>query len=303
MQKTGLGSVFFFIFAKNKKMKKLFLLSALLISFSCLFSQSLLWKVSGKNIQSPSYLYGTIHIMDERVFAFDTTVLTALYSCDAFAMEVLMDELDLTGVSQSMLMPKGQTISNLLSKEDFKLLDNLCKEKLGTGILFLNRMKPFFVAGALEGGGFSKDKDTALDLFLLKKARENHKNCFGLEKYIDQIKAIDAVNIKEQVKMLEAMLHDTLKLTKEGDLLLNSYLNFDLDKLNELSQDTSMSKKFQKALITNRNKTMAKQFSKISKDQTLFCAVGAAHLVGDKGVLALLRKKGYTVEPVVFKWK
>ena len=54
---------------------------------------------------------------------------------------------------------------------------------------------------------------------------------------------------------------------------------------------------------TNRNKTMAKQFSKISKDQTLFCAVGAAHLVGDKGVLALLRKKGYTVEPVVFKWK
>ncbi|MBQ1652234.1 MAG: TraB/GumN family protein, partial [Bacteroidales bacterium] len=37
--------------------------------------------------------------------------------------------------------------------------------------------------------------------------------------------------------------------------------------------------------------------------QSLFCAVGAAHLPGEQGVISHLRKAGLTVEPVVFKWK
>jgi uncharacterized protein YbaP (TraB family) len=47
---------------------------------------------------------------------------------------------------------------------------------------------------------------------------------------------------------------------------------------------------------------MAKNFVKIAKKQSVFCAVGAAHLPGETGVIELLRKKGYTVEPVIFNW-
>lgn len=92
--------------------KSLFFLTFWLTAFmSAVFPQSLLWKVSGKNMKAPSYLYGTIHIQDERVFSFDNTVYNALFSCDAFAMEVLLDEVDPVQMHECMMMPKGQYLS------------------------------------------------------------------------------------------------------------------------------------------------------------------------------------------------
>ena len=75
-----------------------------------------------------------------------------------------------------------------------------------------------------------------------------------------------------------------------------------LDKMLELSTDSTMPADFNENFLIKRNVVMVKNFIKISKKQSLFCAVGAAHLAGEDGVLELLRKKGYTVEPVFFKW-
>jgi len=285
--------------------KKILLLAlTTLVTIFSAYSQTLLWKVSGKNINSPSYLYGTIHIQDERVFAFDNTVPDALKSCDAFAMEVLLDEVSASGIRQSMMMPNGKYLSDYLSKEDFALLDSLCKAKLGASAMFMNAMKPFFIGSAIQQADMAKDMETALDLHLLKMARESGKHCYGVESYMDQINAIDAIRMKDQIKMLEGILHDTANAgEKDYNDLLQAYLSFDYDKMMVLMQDTTTPKNFEKVLIYDRNKTMAKQFVKISKQHTLFCAVGAAHLAGKKGVVALLRKKGYTVEPVLFKWK
>jgi hypothetical protein len=282
--------------------KSLLITLALLCGVCMAFSQSLLWKVSGKNMKSPSYLYGTIHIQDARVFAFDSTVTNALSSCDAFAMEVLLDEINVKGVRESMMMPKGKILTDLLSKEDFALLDSLCKAKLGVSAIFMNGMKPFFVVSAIEQADMPQDMETALDLFLLKRAREQNKLCYGVEEYMDQIKAIDAISLKEQMEMLVTFLHDTAAAKQEFGEMLDAYIGFDLGKMTEMMQDTALPKKFEKVLIEKRNVTMAKQFDKIANEHTLFCAVGAGHLGGKKGVIALLRKKGYTVEPVVFGW-
>lgn len=266
-------------------------------------SQSLLWKVSGKDMKSPSYLYGTIHIQDERVFAFDSTVVMAFDACEAFAMEVLLDEINAKGIRQTMMMPKGKFLKDLLSKEDFALLDSLCKAKLGASALFMNGMKPFFVGSVLQQADMPQDKENALDLFLLKRAREKSKICYGVEEYMDQIKAIDAFSLKEQTEMLVYILHDTSEMAQEYEEMLEAYLSFNLDKMTEMMQDPSLPRKFDKVLINKRNVTMAKQFEKIAKEHTLFCAVGTGHLGGEKGVIALLRKKGYAVEPVVFRWQ
>ena len=284
-------------------MKKL-TLSLLIIATSLWgFSQSLLWKVSGKNMRSPSYLYGTIHIQDQRVFSFDSTVLKALGSCDAFAMEVLMDNIDMKQVRSMMYMPKGKTLSGMLSPSDFQKLDSLCKAKLGAGVVFLNSMKPFYLASAIQQVEFARDMNEALDLFLLKNARAQNKACYGLEKYEDQIKAIDAMKLDEQLEMLLEMLHDTTNMvSQQSDSLLNAYLAFDFDVMLNLASDESLSDNFNNALIKKRNVTMAKGFEKLARTQTLFCAIGAAHLAGDKGVVALLKKRGYQVEPVVFQW-
>lgn len=276
---------------------------ALLVSVFATFGQSMLWKVSGKKMKAPSYLYGTIHIQDARVASFDTTVLNTLNRCEAFAVEVLLDEIDMRGIQKAMMMPEGKSLNTLLSQEDFALLDSICKAKLGISAIFMNGMKPFFVSSTLEQLDLRQDAEDALDLFLLKKAREYGKVCYGLEEYMDQIRAIDAISLKEQADMLSQMLHDTAQVSQDFEDMLEAYLRFELDSLAAMTQDTALPKKFEKVLVSDRNVTMVKRFLTISGEHTVFCAVGAAHLAGTKGIIALLRKKGYTVEPVPFTWK
>ncbi len=268
------------------------------------FSQSLLWKVTGKKMKSPSYLYGTIHIQDKRVFQFDETVSSAFESCDAFAMEILMDEIDQNDIKEAMFMEKN-TIEEFLTKEEFAILDSIVKEKTGTGMFMYNKMKPFFLSSQLMQMGMEQDMELALDLHFLNMAREKGKACYGVEKFMDQISAIDQITLEDQVDMLYEGLTDTSNVNSDEmfDELLASYLSFDFEAIFDLSNDTALPKEFNKAFLVDRNKGMAKNFLKISKKQSLFCAVGAAHLPGELGVIALLRKKGYTVEPVVFTWK
>ncbi len=284
-------------------MKKIsFVLITFLVCFSA-YSQSLLWKVSGKNIKNPSYVYGTIHIQDKRVFSFDETVLKAFESSQAFAMEILMDEIPHKEMVEAMLM-KNTSLDKLMSKEDYKILDSIVKAKTGSGVFMFNKMKPFFLSSQLMQMDMSKDMEAPLDLYFLQKARKAGKPCFGVEKFMDQINAVDAISYEDQVEMLMKGLTDTsenddsLKLAE----MLETYRKFDLEKMFELTSDTTLPAEFSKAFLIDRNKVMVKNFIKISKKQSLFCAVGAAHLAGDTGVLQLLRKKGYTVEPVYFKW-
>lgn len=290
-------------------MKKIVLLITLSFLISLGYSQSLLWKVSGKDLKSPSYVYGTIHIQDNRVFSFDSTiVIGALESCEAFAMEILMDEIDPKELQKSMYMPKGKTLNNMMSKEDYDLLDKVCKKKLHASVMFMNTLKPFFLSSAISQADIPQDQTEALDLYFLKKARNSGKHCYGVEKYEVQVNAIDAISLKDQVNMLVEQLHqlgveDTV--SDDGNdfqNLLHAYMSFDLEEMIALSNDESMPAKFNKVFLIDRNKGMAKNFALIAREHSLFCAVGAAHLGGPKGVLNLLRKMGYTVEPVLFQW-
>ncbi len=263
-----------------------------------------MWKVSGKNLKSPSYLYGTIHIQDKRVFSFDETVSNAFNSCDAFAMEILMDEIEHDDIMDAMLM-KDNSLDKLLSKEEYHILDSVVKEMTGSGIFIYNKMKPFFLSSQLMQMNIEQDMEQALDLYFLKMARDSGKECFGVEKFSDQIRAVDAISLEDQADMLYEGIIDTTGNDDAGkmDEMLEAYMSFDLESIFEMTNDTSLPAEFNKAFLIDRNVGMAKHFVKIAKKQTLFCAVGAAHLPGETGVIALLRKKGYTVEPVVFSWQ
>ncbi|MBR4917957.1 MAG: TraB/GumN family protein [Bacteroidales bacterium] len=283
-------------------MKKYFLTIGI-ICFACTtFAQSILWRVSGRDLKAPSYLYGTIHIQDRRVFAFDSTVWHCFNSCEALAVEVLLDQVDYSTVLEKMMLPKDQSLAKMLSKEDFAILDSLCKAKLGSGALFLLNMKPFFLSSALQQADLPKEMPLALDLFFLQQARNRGMFCYGLEDYMDQIKATDAISLDDQLKILRQTLHDTNDVAASFDSLVLAYLAFDMETITQMLEDTVLPDNFSRVLVEKRNKTMYKGFRKLAKKQRVFCAVGTAHLPGDKGLIGLLRKKGYTVEPVMFEW-
>jgi uncharacterized protein len=278
-------------------------LAVSLISCVSVFSQSLLWEITGKGFDKPSYLYGTIHVQDKRVFAFDSIVYEKLSMCDAFAMEVLMDEIDQAEAMEAMLMKK-HTLKDLYSQEEYEFLDSVVKESTGQGLFVFNKMKPFFLSSQLMQMELSMDMELALDLHFLEYARNNEKICLGIEKFKDQIKAIDAISIEDQADMLYEGLTDTSSnLSMDAfDELLEAYILQDIDKLYELSADTTMPAEFNEYFLVKRNKKMARRIIKFGKKQPTFNAIGAAHLPGEEGVIALLRQKGYTVKPVKFEF-
>ncbi|MFH2095122.1 MAG: TraB/GumN family protein [Bacteroidota bacterium] len=282
-------------------MKKITALSLALFVFAGIKAQSLLWEITGKGIKK-SYLYGTIHIQDKRVFAFDKLVEEKLMECDAYAMELVIDEITREDLEASMYM-KDKTLKDLLSPEDYSMLDSILKAKMGVGLVMLNKMKPFFVSSQLMQAGMSKDMEEALDMYFLNKARAAGKPVFGIEKFSDQMGAIDQISLEEQCEMLMESVRDTSKEEMQFDDLLHAYLTANLDTMIVLSNDTALPEQFNKAFLVDRNVGMAKNIIKICKKQSTFNAIGAAHLGGDKGVIALLRKKGLVLKPVPFSFR
>ena len=98
--------------------------------------------------------------------------------------------------------------------------------------------------------------------------------------------------------LISALESDSAKTREEFDKLINVYLKGDLKGMSNQMADTSLPKSFEEVFIHRRNVVMANGADKIIRKKSAFIAVGAAHLGGEKGVIELLRKKGYTVKPV-----
>lgn len=282
-------------------MKKLLSLFLTATSVLALQGQSLLWEISGKNLDSPSYLYGTIHIQDKRVFALPDTVWSIFKSCDAYAMEVLLSDIDPKLVQEKMLLEKT-TLKELFTPEEYAFVDSMIKDKLGMSAMAFNKMKPFFISAQMMKGDLKKEMPLALDMYLLDEAKKLNKKPLSIEKFEEQIAAVDAISPKEQAKMLLKSLKDTSSQSEKFEELISNYLKQDLEQLMILMNDTSMPENFTKEFLDKRNKVMAKNIAKYSAEQKTFNAVGAAHLGGEKGVIALLRQKGYSVKPVEFSF-
>lgn len=282
-------------------MKKILSAISILFIVNTVFSQSLLWKISGNGLKTSSYLYGTIHIQDKKVFAFDSTVTNAFNSCDAFAMEILLTKVKPEVLKKATLMKHG-SLKELMTDDDYKLVSKVFNEKTGANLLLYDKMKPFFLSSQIEQADMPKDMKDALDIYFFKLAEKQGKQTYGVEKFEQQVAAIDKISLKDQIKMLVETVKDTSKA--DFSELLNAYLNFDLNKLMELtSKDTTLPGNFAEAFLINRNKVMAKSIKKLTKKSKTFIAVGAAHLPGENGVIKLLRDYGFTVEPVKFKFE
>lgn len=262
-------------------------------------NQTLLWEISGNGLAQKSFLYGTIHIQMKEVFQYDDVVQQVFDYCDAYAMEVLMDEIDLMEVSSAMMM-KDTTLQDLMTEEEYVRLEAEFKEKTGMALGLMSTTKPFFVSAQMALMSLPKDMPDALDLHLLKMARaDSTKKALGIEEFMTQVNAIDQMSLKDQAKMMVESLDSNSAMSLDKlDEMLAAYLASDLDALIELTNDTTLPPQFQKALLQDRNYGMADKIEGFAKKQSTFNAIGAGHLGGEEGVIELLRKKGFEVKPI-----
>ncbi len=299
-------------------MKKILcFLSALLFLHAGAQYNSLLWKISGNGLKNPSYLYGTMHTSDARVFAFGDSVLPYFASAKAYAMELDPKEAFNLGLIPKLMMGKGYSLKNMLPQIEYALLDSLIKKQIGYPVSLFDNVAPVFTMMILEAAQMElKDSSIAgnkdvLDMYFYKLAKhpsnipgsarskaEKRKKIIGIETVGEQIEALNALSYMEQAELLLSEIRGLEENAGAGTELVKFYVEQNLDSLFAYGTDAEMPEKYFDALITQRNLRMADRIDKFIREQSTFIAVGALHLPKEIGLIDLLRKKGYSVEPV-----
>ncbi len=265
---------------------------------------TLLWQVSGNGLPRPSYLFGTIHMICSEDAGLSDSLKSAIKNSDLVYFEVDMDNLfEMIGVMRKMKMRNDTTLADLLSKEDYEKIKKYFEDK-ETLLPFsvLETYKPLLAASMLMEGSTDCETPEAMEEVIMKEAKQHGKNVKGLETMAFQMSIFDTIPYKMQALQLLKYVDDAGKGNsdnKEYDNLMQAYKDQDLSKLEELTKTTDMGiANFTDILLYNRNRNWVEKLKTIMPDHSVVIAVGAGHLPGDKGVINLLRKAGYTVKPV-----
>jgi len=265
---------------------------------------SLLWEITGNGLQKPSYLYGTMHVSKKVAFHLSDRFFEALENVDVVGLETSPGEwLDNMGKYDMFSQVKGQIDFSQVSYD-----------------FYGNAFKLSFPANAQIAALLSNDADiingllyryvsrrenfeeaTYIDLFIYQTGSKWGKKLISLEDFkvseiLSQRSAIPDADAESEYSYSGRRGKDYYSLSGQVE---DAYRRGDLDALDSLSRLMNTSKNHQKYLIDERNIIMARTMDSVMQKQPLFSGIGAAHLPGPDGVIELLRKKGYTVTPVL----
>ena len=264
-------------------------------------SPSLLYKVTGKGLAQPSYIFGTFHaICSSEMVPFEK-LDTYLTQSDQLMMEIDMDDaVEMGSMGKALIIPDGKTIKDFMTAEQFAKVDAMITNLLGYSAENVKMVKPsMLMVLAVTSPKAIGCTPTIYDLSLMQNAVAKKKPVVGLETVASQIKVIDSKPLDKQAKDLYEMAADPEKSIKELKKMMAVYKAGDAEKLFELTESMMTSdKEFQSRLLDERNIAWIPKLEAAFKEKPTFVAVGAGHLGGKNGVIKLLRKNGYKVTTV-----
>ncbi len=267
--------------------------------------KALLWKISGRGLKQPSYLLGTIHLIPKEKFALSEATRQALDRVGRIAFEIDLKEMGGPGLFKVMnktFMSGGKTLRDLLSAEDYALVREQASQRSMLPLSTLERMKPMFVASMLENEGDAlgnSSRMTSVEMELYRLARKRQLATAGLETMEYQLSLFDSIPYTLQARMLVEQLRQQNDASGEFARMVVLYQQKDLQAMEAMTRESfSDEPVIQEALIYRRNRDWIPIIVRMMREQPTFFAVGAGHLGGTQGVIALLRKEGYRVEAV-----
>ena len=262
---------------------------------------ALLYEVTGNGLAAPSYLYGTFHLVCPTDLVITDATKKAIADSKQVYLEIDMDDPTLMPKMQSaMLLPNGKTAKDYLSADDYKLLDDYMTKTMHMGLGQLGSLRPIGLTSVLAMG-MLHCQPASYDMTFAQMATTQKKEVLGLETMESQLAVLDKKPLEKQFKELADMARDPEKSQKEFADLLAAYKAKNLAKMSEVMKNSGSAGEFAEMegpLLNERNANWIPIIEKAAKSQSTFFAFGAGHLIGDKGVIALLKKQGYTVKGV-----
>jgi len=298
-------------------MKRYFILAAIVLFYFCALSQepsktkakkypSLFWEISGNGLKKPSYLFGTMHVSSKIAFNLADSFYLAIKNSDVVALETNpetwqedMNNYDLG--SPNYRYGFNPRILNEMPS-DFFTIRTLRFGKYEKKLEVAMFSKPSMINNLLYRSQSDNtsdfEEDTYLDLYIYQTGKKLGKKVAGVEQYEQSMKLMaeafrDAAREKNK-KEKSFDYDDEFSPAK----LQEAYRAGNLDQLDSINKLNSQSDAFDEKFLYRRNEIQANSIDSILKRSTLFVGVGAAHLPGNRGVIELLRSKGYKLRPI-----
>ena len=286
----------------SKKFFSALLLAGSLTATAQTPDNALLYEVSGNGLMKPSYLYGTFHLVCPTDLTITDAMKKAVGDAQQVYLEIDMDDpAMMTGMMKAMMMTDGKTIKDLLKPDDYTVLDNYLKQKMNMNLAQVGTMKPIGLM-SLMYMTVLPCQPASYDMTFAQMAGKDQKEVLGLETMEAQMAALDKIPLEEQLKGLVDMAKKPDEAKKEFMDFMAAYKAHDIAKLMRMMKTSQFSggdfSQYEDALLGERNANWIPVIEKAASRKPTFFAFGAGHLGSDKGVVNLLRKKGYTVKAV-----
>src|SRR5882757_10241458 len=262
---------------------------------------ALLWEITGNGLIKPSYLFGTMHVSSKLVFHLSDSFYLDIRNAEVVALELdpqlWQDQLFRMQNMQNNLRFYTQGAPNdLINEKSFQLerYDDRLKAAISD--------EPTIINGLLYRTYHTRadfEEDTYLDLYIYQTGRKLGKQATGVENYFQTERLV--------MEAAQDMMKDRKKKNPDLDgesgfdierKTQEAYRKGDLDLLDSLERLMEPSEAYMEKFLYRRNEIQAASIDSIVRRHSLFVGVGAAHLPGKRGVIELLRKKGYTLRPV-----
>ena len=263
--------------------------------------KTLLWQITGPGMSAPSYLFGTIHLMCPGDIVVAANLAEKFNSTQQLYLELDLDDPTvMLKTMQHIQMKNDTTLKDLLSAPDYDSLVVHFRKLTGMSLEMMTSMKPELIETLMYPALLGCDGAEAWEQKFLQMAKANQMQVKGLETVDDQLKIFDAIPYKTQAEELAQTFNNIDSIKQNFNAMLDLYRQKDLDALHAMMYDDEEFSKYDDLLLKNRNEKWIPVIIEEAKLKPTFFAVGAAHLGGDNGVIALLQKKGYTVHPVQY---
>jgi uncharacterized protein len=272
------------------------------VSLSLAQDSSILWEISGNGITKPSYLFGTLKFTGEKEFYFPQEAKDKIKSVDLFAIEDQVDHHAQHELNKALHFPKGESLATHTTPEQYNQVVSLFEKEFGISKATFEakyaRLKPLAISVSMTRLGLGEGVKF-YDIELLRFAKANKVKTYSLEKIEREAAALNSFPINEQVLALVHAATYFKEQKVEFIKLMNDYPQGKLEEIFEYTlHPLDNNQKFIEEFYFKRNEEWLPKIEKMIKNDKAFIAVGIGHLEGERGLLSLLKAKGYTLTSV-----
>lgn len=248
-----------------------------------------------------NWLLGTVHSEDPRLLDWPEPLVDALQQADRLALELVPNAAVLERLQQAMMFREGR-LSEVLDEDLYARVVELLEDHYGLTETAVDRMRPWAVAVTLatpppRTGMF-------MDLMLSVRAQGAGAEVVALETFDEQIGFLTGFAPEEQIALIRQAVSDHEQQLEIFERLIAAYLDGDLERLARLAErqmdglPEPVIEHFNEAGLAARNRRMLERAEPWLESGGLIIAVGALHLPGERGLMAMLRERGWKLEPV-----